>query len=397
MQKTPKDELNKRVRALQARMEPEQIDGALIVHNVNLFYFGGTVQQAYLFIPVSGEPIFFVRKNPERVKRESTLDNIVPVRGPRDLPGLLADYGYPQLNRLGMELDVLPVNQYFRYLKALKPKEIVDIWPAIQAVRTIKSEYEIGLIREAASLADYMVETARNTLREGITEIELAATVEAAARAKGHQGLIRMRTFNQENYWGHLVSGPEACEPAFINSLTGGLGLSTALPSGAGRRSISRHEPVVFDLCACLNGYIIDRTRTLCLGSLPDKLKKAYEVTMEIEQALEKMVRPGVTAGELYLEAERIAESHGLGEYFMGRGDQHVGFCGHGVGLEVDEQPVITKRSETALAPGMVIAIEPKFGFPDAGIVGVEDTFVVTETGSEKLTFASYDVEIDQE
>ena len=81
----------------------------------------------------------------------------------------------------------------------------------------------------------------------------------------------------------------------------------------------------------------------------------------------------------------------------MGRGDQHVGFCGHGVGLEVDELPVLTKRSETALAPGMVIAIEPKFGFPDAGIVGVEDTFVVTETGSEKLTFASYDVEIDQE
>ena len=193
MKKTPRDELYGRIKALQRRMERGEIDGALIVQNADLFYFTGSVPQGYLFIPSSGEPILLVRRIPERIRSESELDNIIPIGGLRELPGMLANHGHPRLKRIGMELDVLPVNIYLRYLDVMKPAEIVDIWPFIQAVRAVKSDYEIGLMKEVASLSDFMVTTCRNNLREGVADVELAATIEAAARTRGHQGFVRTR------------------------------------------------------------------------------------------------------------------------------------------------------------------------------------------------------------
>lgn len=201
------------------------------------------------------------------------------------------------------------MNQYFRYLKTLKPREIVDISPAVRAVRMVKSSYEVGLMNEAAVLADFMVQTVREALREGVTEIEVAARVEAAARTSGHQGLARMRGFNQEVYWGPLVAGPDAAVPAFVDFITGDRGLDLASPSGSSSRPIKRHEPVVCDLCAVMHGYHVDQTRTMSVGTLPDRLKHFYDVSLLILHALERMIRPGLIAGELFGEGERIAGS----------------------------------------------------------------------------------------
>lgn len=397
MKKIPKAELHRRIKALQRGMESEAVDGALIVQNADLFYFTGTVQQAYLFIPSAGDPLFFVRKNMERVRQESALDYIIPLHSLRDLPKQLADHGYERIHRLGMELDVLPVNQYFLYKNALNPEEIIDIWPLIKIVRAIKSEYEIGIMREAAILSDFMIETCRNNLREGLTDIELAAVVEGAARARGHHGFVRTRSFNQEVYWGHLISGPDAAEISCVDGTTGGRGLSNAFPQGSGWRTIGRHEPIIVDLCAVMYGYHIDQTRTLSIGALSDKLDKAYNVALEIEHELGTIISPDVTVGELYEKAKHMAESHQLGEHFMGYGKQRIGYCGHGVGLELDEFPVIIKGGKTFLSPGMVIAVEPKFHFPGEGVVGVEDTFVIIDEGSEKLTHSSYASDVAKE
>ena len=159
MKKTPRDELYKRIRALQGRLELGEMDGALIIQNADLFYFTGTVPQGYLFIPSSGDPVLLVRRNADRIKKESALDHIIPIGGLRELPGVLAAHGHSRLNRLGMELDVLPVNIYLRYLDTMKPAEIVDVWPSIRAVRAVKSDYEIGLMKEVAGLSDFMVAT----------------------------------------------------------------------------------------------------------------------------------------------------------------------------------------------------------------------------------------------
>ena len=294
MKKTPKEELNRRIRALQRRMESGEIDGALIVQNADLFYFTGTVPQGYLFIPPSGEPLFFVRRNADRIRNESELDIIIPMGSLRELPGQLAHHGYSQIKRLGMELDVLPVSLYLRYLDIMKPGEIVDVWPSIQAVRAVKSDYETGLMKEVARLSDFMVATCRNNLKEGLTEIELAAAIETAARTRGHQGYVRARAFNQEVYWGHLISGSDAADLNFVESTTGGHGLYNAFPQGSGWRTIRRQEPVIFDLGAVMYGYCVDQTRTLSLGPLPNKLDDAYKVSLEIHYRLGKMIQPGV-------------------------------------------------------------------------------------------------------
>ncbi len=136
-------------------------------------------------------------------------------------------------------------------------------------------------------------------------------------------------------------------------------------------------------------GYHIDQTRTLSIGGLPDKLDKAHNVALDIEHELGKMIYPGVTVGELYEKASHMAESHQLGEHFMGYGKQRIVYCGHGIGLELDEFPVVAKGQNVVLSSGMVVAVEPKFHFPGEGVVGVEDTFVVIDKGSEQLTHSS--------
>ncbi len=394
MKKTPKEELYRRIGALQRRMESVEMDGALILQNADLFYFTGSVPQGYLFIPSSGEPILLVRRIPERTRRESELQNITPTSGLRELSRILADHGHQKLKRIGMELDVLPVSIYLRYLDVMKPAEIVDIWPSIQAVRAIKSDYEIGLIKEVAALSDFMVATCRNNLREGITDVELAATIEAAARMRGHQGFVRTRGFNQEVYWGHLMSGPDAAALNFVESTTGGYGLSNAFPHGAGWRAVKRQEPVIFDLLASMYGYGVDQTRTLSIGPLSNKLNNAYKVALSIHNEVARMIKPEISVGELFSEAEGMARSHNLEDYFLGYGDKRIAFCGHGIGLELDEFPVILRGGKTTLAPGMVIALEPKFNFPGEGVVGVEDTFVVTDKGSQRLTSAGHVVDV---
>jgi len=376
-------------------MAAREIDGALILENTNLFYFSGAVPQGGLFVPLDDAPLLFVRRNPERIRRDSELKAVVPVSSLQEIPEVLARCGFGRLRRLGMELDVLPVNHYRRWCETLNPGEIVDIWPLVRQVRMIKSAYEVGVARLAADLADYMVTVAKDNLREGITEVELAAVIEGAARQRGHQGLVRMRGFNQEVYWGHLLSGPAAASLTFVDSPTGGMGLSAASPQGSGFRKIGRREPVIVDLVGAWGGYIVDQTRTLSLGPLPNLPACAYETAVVIESSLAAAVAPGILAGDLYELAQQLAADAGLAEHFLGCGELRAGFCGHGIGLELNEAPVIAGGSKMPLAAGMVLALEPKFSFPDLGVVGVEDTFLVTEAGVDKLTGASYEVIVE--
>lgn len=394
MRLTPRSELEQRCQRLQEEMKKADVEAALIIQNAGLFYLTGSIQPGYLFVPVEGQPLFFVRKNPERAKEESALEQIISIRNPREMAKLITEFGLRLPQTLAMELDVLPVNQYFRLQEVFKPSEIKDISPLLRHTRAFKSPYEIEIMRDAARLSDLVITTARVNLQEGITEIELAARIEAAARAAGHQGFVRMRAFNQESYWGHLISGPDAALSSFADSPTGGKGLTPAFPQSASTRRIQRQEPVVVDMCGAVDGYIVDQTRTLSLGPLPDPLHHAYTTSLVIQKEVEGMIKPGIKCQDLYNRALQIAKDAGLEEHFMGWGANRAAFCGHGVGIELDELPVITPGSSMELAPGMVFALEPKFTFPGLGVVGVEDTFVVTKHGNEKLTSSPYEYEV---
>lgn len=384
--KTPAEEIDNRIRNLQSELADRGIDGALILQRADLFYFSGTVQQANLYIPSGGEPLLMVHKSFERARRESPLERVVPLETIKKTPEILKANGFELPATLGMELDVLPANLYFSYQSLFEGIRIVDVSNPVRLLRAVKSAYEIDLVREAASRADRVASVVPEVLREGMTELELAGRIEAEARGMGHQGIMRMRLWGNELHFGHVMSGPSAAEPSFLSSPTGGAGASPAVAQGPSFKRIARHEPVLVDYVFAYRGYMADHTRIFSLGSLPDELVEAHEAMLEIQSMIKDKARPGQKAGELYDMALERTRELGYENHFMGVGPDRVRFVGHGIGTEVDEYPFLARGQELELEEGMVIALEPKLVLPGKGVVGTENTHVVTRDGLDQLT-----------
>lgn len=385
---TPPSEIDARIQGLQASLQQEGVDGALIVQNTDLFYFSGTIQQAHLYVPAEGPPLLMVRKSLERAQDESPLVNILPLPSPKKLPDIIDEHGLKPPAVLGMELDVLPANNYFAYRKIFPQSDIRDISVQIRTLRAVKSPYELDLIRQAAAFSDQIAGLMPNLLQPGMTEIELAGLVEAQARRLGHQGIARMRLFGAEMFYGHLMAGPSAAVPSFLASPTGGASVSPAVAQGAGFRKIQRNEPILLDYVFAWQGYISDHARIFSIGRLPRMLVEAHAHMLDVQEHVKKMATPGTTTGDLYEAAVEMAQEKGLTANFMGAGDDRIRFIGHGVGLEVDEFPFLAKGQKTKLQEGMTIALEPKMIFPGKGVVGIENTHVVTPAGLRQLTRA---------
>lgn len=384
MRYTPKGELDRRIARLQKSLKHSGIEGAVIVQNADLFYFTGTIQRSHLFVPSEGQPLLLVKKSLERAKEESSLDNIIGLESLKEINAVLRSFGYGSFQTLGFELDVLPASQYLRYKELFAPAKIVDAGPLIRTVRMVKSPYEIEILREAAGLQHEIFSFIKENLREGISELELSALVAAAAREKGHPGVMRVRGFNQELFYVHLVSGRNASIPSYFDGSVGGKGVSPAFAQGSYHKIIGQNEPVLVDFSFIVDGYMLDQTRIFCLGKLPDHLAGAHAVAVGILKELEKMAKPGVAGNKLYERAMQLAGESAYGKHFLGF-PEPVTFVGHGVGIELDELPVIASGFDTPLEEGMVLALEPKFVFPD-GAVGLENTYLVTKDGLETLT-----------
>ncbi len=380
----PREELYGRIKKLQNAMQKDDLAGALLVQRADLFYFSGTGQNAHLFVPAEGEPVLIVKKSLIRAERESTIDKIIPFQGWSELARLIADYA-PNNSKIGLENDVLPVNLYNRYRKLLDNYNIVDISNQVRTIRAVKSNYELNIMRKSAMISAAVFTHAREVIREGLSEVELAGELELLARTMGHQGAVRMRGFNQELYFGHIMAGDNAATVSFFDGPTGGSGLNPSYPQGAGKAVIKRNEPVLVDFVSVLDGYMVDQTRSFCIGELKPHLQAAYNQAVFIRNVLAKKGKPGVLGSALYCRAEELAAEAGLANHFMGYTEK-VSFVGHGVGIELDELPVIARGLDTPLEEGMVFALEPKFIFPGEGTVGIEDTFVVGCDRLELLT-----------
>ncbi len=264
--------------------------------------------------------------------------------------------------------------------------QFVDVSRMLREIRMIKSAYEIGLIRQAAIIQDHMARRLREVVRPGMTELELAAEVEAEARRHGHQGFVRVRRFGQEFYYGHLLCGPSGEIPSWLDAATGGTGLSPAFGTGPGWRQIQPHEPILLDYAGVYCGYHSDQTRLFALGALPEALTRAYEACLAIREEILAVLCPGTTTGHVFRRAQALADRLGYADRFMGLGADRVHFVGHGVGIELDELPVLAAGGEATLEGGMTVAVEPKIVCPGLGVVGVEDTFLITDGEPECLT-----------
>ncbi len=385
MEKTPKSEIDARVKKLQEKLTEQALDGTLILLHSDMFYFTGTVQTAFLFIPAIGEPVLMIKKSLARGKHESPLKNIVPIRSPKEIPGILAEFDYTNFNKIGLELDVLPLNLYKMYQKIMPETEFSDISPIVREIRAIKSPYEIGLLRDALGVIDKAHLSVPSFLREGMLEIELAALFEAEMRKRGFSGWCKMRAFNQEFFLGNTCTGSGGFYPNFFDGPVGGSGVAISNPQGAGWKTVNRNEVVYIDYTCVVHGYTGDQTRIFSIGELSPQMVKAFNDSLFIEEEILKAIKPGTPAEVPYLLAIKLAEEMGYKDNFMGYKDDRVKFIGHGIGLELDELPVLAKGVKDPIMPGMTFALEPKFVFPE-GAIGTENSFVMTEHGPEYLS-----------
>jgi Xaa-Pro aminopeptidase len=161
------------------------------------------------------------------------------------------------------------------------------------------------------------------------------------------------------------------------------------LGKGADGHVLAPGDPVIADLVGGHDGWLADQTRTFGVGRVDADLRAAHDCAASILRAVEAEIRPGTPASSLYDLAEGIALDAGLDDHFMGAGAQRVRFLGHGVGMEIDELPVLAPGFDEPLEPGNVIAVEPKFVFPGRGAVGIENMYAVTADGFETITTAN--------
>lgn len=388
MQHTPRAELESRLGKFQAKLRNGNLDGAFILQKADLFYLTGTVQDSILFVPADGEPLLAVRRSVHRARSESALDEVVPLASARNLPEILAQRGAGRLERVGLEMDVLPARLYLQFRNLFEGAVFEDVSPAIREVRMVKSPYEVGRIEQAAEqLRQVFAEIPAMIREHAAREIDLAARIEGLLRERRHQGLIRTRRFGMEMYFGAVSAGASASFPTDFDGPDGVEGLYAAMPQSGGERLLRRGEPIMVDLCGGYEGYIADKTRIFVPGGLRDEeMLRAHHFALQIQAEVQTRMRPGARTGRIYQAIEEIVRDSSFHGNFMGYGDNRARFVGHGVGLELDELPVLTAKSDVILREGMVIAVEPKFFFGDRGGVGIENTWVITKDGCRNLT-----------
>ncbi|MCK4547018.1 MAG: aminopeptidase P family protein [Candidatus Eisenbacteria sp.] len=386
MDLTPREELDRRIAALQERMGTLSWDAVLIMLRADLFYFAGTAQNGVLVIPAEGDPILLIQKSVTRARQESPLDHIHPMRSISRFGETLSGIREMRFGTVGLEMDVVPAAVYLRLARQYPDTTWVDASVPVRELRMVKSSHEILRMRNAAAQLREMFDRVPEFLGVGIRELDVSVRLEAMLRKLGHQGTIRMHKWNSDSHYGPVSSGPTALYPHAFDGPVGTQGLYAAVPQGAGIRKIRPNEPVMIDFVSGYGGYHIDETRIYSLGPVAPELLEAHEFALTILRRIEDRLTPGALCSDIYEEIATDVNDHPLAPYFMGHGDNRVRFLGHGVGLELDELPVIAPRFEIALQPGMTIAVEPKVFLPDLGGVGVENTYLITEGGFEKLT-----------
>ncbi len=386
MELLPKSEVSHRVKRIQDWMQKSSTDAVFVMQNADLYYFTGTVQAGLLCIPASGEPIYLVQKSLNRARLESPLERLVALGSLRKAPDLLESEGLRSLRKVGLEMDVLPASLYLRLKDLFSTTELIDASEAIRTIRMTKSAHEVAQMRRAAGMLKLGFGELPGWIRPGVTELEVIAKLEGFLRAHGHQGRTRMRGFDYEIAYGTISSGPSASHPTYFPGPVGFEGLYPAVPNGGGERKFEAGDTVMVDIVGGYGGYIADKTRTFAVGKVAPEMEQAHAFVLELMETVKPLLKPGVTCEDIYRSAVAVVKESPYASGFMGCGDSQVRFLGHGVGLELDELPVLAAGFDIPLEPGMTIAVEPKIFFPGRGGVGIENTYLITKTGFENLT-----------
>lgn len=366
-----------RLEKVRGIMNDKKIDALLISDNANKYYLTGRVFSGYIYLPLKGEPIYFV-KRPVTMKG----DGVVSIRKPEQIAESI---GMVPPATIGLELATASYSKVERLRRIFPQSELADASSVMSAARAVKTAEELEKIRISGIKQDHVYRKIPTLYTEGMTDVELQVEIERESRLEGCLGQFRINGDDMELYMGNILVGDNADVPTPYDFAMGGEGMDPSLPVGCNGTVIKPGNSVMVDVNGNYTGYMTDMTRTYYVEEIGDLARKAHECSIAICRRLAELGRPGTEAKSLYEEAEKMAREAGLHEYFMGH-RQKAGFVGHGVGIEINELPVIAPRSRDILQENNIIALEPKFVIPKTGAVGIENTYVVTRDGLKPLT-----------
>lgn len=388
------DTLTLRLHRLQALLAEREIDLAILHYATDLIYYTGSSLPLYLLAPQRGEARVVARKALARIAEEVSLP-LSAFSSSKEMAAIFAEVGAGEAARVGLTLDTLSYGTVQRLQPFFPRAEVVDLAWDIRALRMVKSPEEIAVMARGGRIMAAMADLIREHFTPGMTELELSAALEYAFRLQGNELMIRCRREGVEMAGcGVCTAGLNTLAGTKFEGVCGGVGLSAAVPFGVTADPIPPNTPILIDYGLVFEGYHIDQTRMACWGEPPAEARRAFEAMLEVEEAIFAALRPGATWEEVYRVAVDRAAELGYAEGFMGLGSEQVKFVGHGVGLELDEPPVLAPRMKQPLEAGMALAIEPKVALPDLGMIGIEDTVVIRENGIERLTICPQEMVI---
>jgi Xaa-Pro aminopeptidase len=357
---------------------------AAIFSKINQYYFTGTMQEGMLLIPRNDEAVYWVRRSYERAMDESLFPAIKPMSGFRDA----AENMGTMPNTIYLETEIVPLALYQRFQKYFPFTHVKPLDMQIASVRAIKSPYELSLMERSGKIHQrVMEELIPGLLKEGMSETELATDIYSVLVKEGHQGIARFSMFDTEMVLGHIAFGESALYPTSFNGPGGNYGMSPAVPMlGSRNRKLKNGDLVFVDIGCGVEGYHTDKTMTYMFGkTIPAKAIDIHRKCVKIQNDIAALLKPGAIPSEIYRTVINNLNPEFL-ENFMGYGSRQVKFLGHGIGLTIDELPVIAEGFDEPIKEGMVFALEPKKGIKKIGMVGIENTFIVTPKGGRCIT-----------
>lgn len=371
-----------RLQRIYQLMEKNGVNALIVSSNNNKYYLTGRIFDGWIVIDRKRQLMsFFLRR-----QSELSGENVYHVRKLEDIPQVMSENDILSSGTIAMELNETPYVTIKRLCKAFGVTEPENADTILMTARAVKADDEIAMIRESADKHDRVYRQIPHMYREGMSDVELQIEIERVTRQQGALGIMRVSGSDMEINMGSVLAGENADTPSPYDFALGGAGTSPALPVGANGTIIQPGMTVMVDTNGDFNGYMTDMTRTFIVDdNVGYEARRAHKVSIDICRMLEKEARPGAACADLYKMAVDMATEAGLADRFMGAKHQ-AGFIGHGVGITINELPVLAPRSKSVLEINNIIAIEPKFVIEHVGAVGIENTYRVTAQGLEKLT-----------
>lgn len=377
------NDLSLRIKRLQVLMQEQGVDALLASSNTALLYLFGQIYSGIAYIPKEGDAQYFVRR-PQIYECHSSVIYI------RKIEDIVASIAAKDISTLALELDELPYNEIVRQNNIFPNAKIANATTLLRHVRMIKTPYEIDAIRNGIQKHMEVYKGVKNLYRTGMTDLDLQIEIEYLMRKTGSSGIFRCFGSTMEIHMGSLLAGDNALSPSPYDFALGGAG-SPVLPLGASGLPIKQGTSIMVDMAGNYGTYLTDISRTYSVGALTDEAYKLHSLSLRMHREIMQTASVGDSCGDIHLRCLQLAAEEDARKFFMGVGQQ-AQFVGHGVGLQINELPVLTQRSKERLQENMVIAFEPKFVLPGVGAVGIENTYLISNQGVENLSPIEEDI-----